>query len=319
MNIKNESIKSGRILIILIMIIIIINSSYAEQYGKMEMIEKSKACLECHDDKLESLAGSTHHININGEPGIGMAVGCIGCHKGWEKHLDEPSAETIVKLSNLSLSEQSEVCGNCHVGQHQTRMISTDPHGRAGVSCLSCHKIHDNDNKNLLQGDSENFCLGCHKTIGDEFNRRTRHPLESGNIKCVDCHALGDAEDPSLIVGIDWKCQNCHADISGPYIHEHPVVYSHLVNGGGCIECHEPHGSPNERLLKQSGNGICIQCHGIPPGHRTKHSGWGMKSDCVLCHTDIHGSNNNDKFLDPDLATKFVADCNQSGCHSLDN
>ena len=118
-----------------------------------------------------------------------------------------------------------------------------------------------------------------------------------------------------MATGLNWKCQGCHSDVAGPYLYEHPVTYQHLVEGVGCTECHSPHGSPNDRLLTQPGNGVCLQCHGTPPGHRTRHSGLGTKLACVDCHSDIHGSYDNNKFLDPMLGTKLFPNCYQSGCH----
>lgn len=306
-------------LVVSLSIILLRITSFAEFYSNQELIEKSAACLSCHDDMAASLVGTAHRIGDQNQSKHGIAVGCIGCHKGWEKHLEEPSAETISLLPSLSSLDQAEICGKCHLDPHQSGMVSTDPHIRAGVACLSCHMIHGNPNRRLLKDNDENFCIACHKPIADEFKRRSVHPLESGNISCLDCHPIAGMKDPSMARGINWTCQNCHSEKSGPFIHEHPVNENYLVNGGGCVECHEPHGSPNDGLLKQPGNGVCIQCHAIPPGHRSQHGGFGAKADCVLCHTDIHGSNENKKFLDPNLTSKFVADCYQAGCHTPEN
>lgn len=171
----------------------------------------------------------------------------------------------------------------------------------------------------LVADDRENYCLACHTAVGMEFKRRSVHPLESGNVRCTDCHNLAGIEDPMLAVGLNWRCQECHAERSGPFLYEHPVVNNHLIEGGGCVECHQPHGSPNDRLLNQPNNGVCMQCHAVPAGHRTEHSGLGTKLACVECHNQIHGSYDNRLFLDPELGTKLFPDCYQSGCHNLGN
>jgi DmsE family decaheme c-type cytochrome len=297
----------------------LLSASSAEHYDPAVLLEKSSVCLDCHDDMEVSLAETPHRISAKGKPIPPLAVGCIGCHDGWEDHIEDPSAETIVALSDYSLSEQAGVCGRCHISPHQTAMISTDPHGRAGISCLSCHQIHNNLNEMLVKGDGPDYCLSCHAAVGTEFKLRSAHPLESGNIRCTDCHNLGYIKDHRLAVGYDCSCQRCHSDFSGPYLYEHPVVYNHLVEGGGCVECHKPHGSPNDRLLNQPGNGVCFQCHGIPPGHRTQHDGLGVKLGCVDCHTAVHGSYENRLLLDPDLGMKLFPDCYQSGCHIFNN
>ncbi len=317
---KKTIFKTTRYVLIAILLIPLFSMApLAKSYSNREMIEKSAACLDCHEDKVASLEGTAHRMGDKDRIKSVMVAGCIGCHAGWEKHLEEPSKETISILPSLSALDQAKVCGECHLGQHQSGMVSTDPHLRAGIACLTCHSIHANSNPKLLKEAGANFCITCHPTVADEFKRRSMHPLESGNVTCVDCHAMADMKDPTLARGIDWTCQNCHSELSGPFIHEHPVNESYLVNGGGCSECHEPHGSQNERLLRQPVNGVCVQCHAIPPRHRSEHSGLGAKADCVLCHTGIHGSNTSRKFLDPDLRLKFVADCYQAGCHNPDN
>jgi DmsE family decaheme c-type cytochrome len=273
----------------------------------------NETCLECHQDMADNLVGTKHALSQNGAKGV--TVSCIGCHGSWEAHLDDPEANHPTIASKLGFVEQADVCASCHQGEHQTTMVSTDPHGRAGLDCATCHSIHGNMNAGLVKDDSENYCLGCHQTVGAQFAARSAHPLHDGNVMCRDCHPMNDRKDMQLVKGFDWTCQTCHPDVAGPYVYEHPVNYSHLVNGGGCIECHSPHGSPNERLLNQPKNGVCQQCHGIPAGHRVAHSGMAVKIDCVNCHTQFHGSNDDRLFLDPMLTTTFYANCYASGCH----
>lgn len=271
------------------------------------------ACLECHQDQADNLAGSKHALTATAAKG--MAVTCVGCHGNSEKHLEDPEANKPTVPSKLSFAAQANVCASCHQGEHQTTMVTTDPHGRAGLDCASCHRVHENENEFLVKDDSENYCAGCHTTVMAQFSARSAHPIHEGAVKCLDCHSMGDRKDMMLATGFDFACQSCHSDYAGPHVFEHPVMSSHLVDGGGCIECHSPHGSPNEKLLNQPENGVCQQCHGIPAGHRTAHSGMATRIDCVNCHTEFHGSNDNRLFLDPMLTTTFYANCYASGCH----
>ncbi|MEW5924893.1 MAG: cytochrome c3 family protein [Candidatus Zixiibacteriota bacterium] len=289
--------------------------SAKEEIDRDVLIKESATCLDCHD-MAASLASSAHRLSDAKAP-MPVAVGCIGCHDGWKVHIEDPSRDNITNPRSLSNFDQAGVCGRCHLNPHQSSMYSSDPHSRTDVGCLSCHKVHDNHNRFLVKDDGDNYCGSCHTSVLSEFKRRSVHPLESGNIGCTDCHYSGDNQDRLFAAGVDWSCQKCHTDQAGPYIHEHPVVYEHLVEGNGCTQCHEPHGSANDRLLKQAGDGICTQCHGVPPLHRTQHSGLGSKMACVDCHSMIHGSNENDKFLDPDLGVKLFPDCYQSGCHDI--
>ncbi|SYZ73035.1 putative Decaheme c-type cytochrome, DmsE family [Candidatus Zixiibacteriota bacterium] len=310
--------KAIMVMIFSLLLVPIVSAQY---YSNQDLVKKSADCLTCHDDKGASLKGTPHQMMSDISPKSSIGVGCIGCHDGWEKHLDNPSAETITNIGALTPDKQAELCRRCHVAVHQAGMASADPHLRAGLGCFDCHSIHGNHNPGLVKDGDENFCATCHANVAREFKQRSAHPLNSGNIRCTDCHKMSDLKDPSLAVGMDWPCQNCHGDKAGPFIYEHPVVYKHAVNGGGCTECHNPHGSPNDRLLAQPDNGTCLQCHGIPPLHRTMHSGLGSRFACVFCHSDIHGSNTNKDFLDPDLGVKLFPNCFQAGCHAteLDN
>jgi DmsE family decaheme c-type cytochrome len=280
-------------------------------------IDNSAVCLECHDGYEKSLAGSVHALTMTSGSDNSMAVTCIDCHDGWEEHLDDASAETIEQGAEVKASALAVICARCHVTSHQTSIMSTDPHAAAGLSCADCHRVHNNPAPALTLDDRENYCTACHSNVVAEFKRRSSHPLESGNVRCVDCHTLGTLGDPLTTIGIDWRCQQCHSEVSGPFRYEHPVANAHLVEGSGCVACHQPHGSANDRLLNQPGNGTCGQCHSIPAGHRTMHAGLGSQMPCVDCHTGIHGSNDNGKLLDPLLGARLFPDCYQSGCHSV--
>ncbi len=296
------------------------SASFSENiYNKEELIDNTSTCLACHDDMEQTLSASPHRLYSESDLPSTHVSGCIGCHDDWQEHIENPSADNIGRADKAAYTKQAEICGRCHLSPHQTAMATTDPHGRAQIGCLSCHKIHDNPNKALVIDGRDNYCLSCHTAVESEFRRRSAHPLESGNIRCVDCHNLGSLEDPMLAVGMDFRCQECHAENSGPFLYEHKIVYSYSTEGGSCLECHQPHGSPNDRLLNQPGDGICKQCHMTPVKHITQHSGLGTKLACVECHSQIHGSYDNNLFLDPNLGTKLFPDCNQSGCHSFAN
>ncbi|RKX17166.1 MAG: hypothetical protein DRP51_11325 [Candidatus Zixiibacteriota bacterium] len=288
----------------------------SEYINQKEIIENSADCLDCHEEMVNSLSGSAHQIFDN-NTGTVIRVGCVGCHDGWAEHLEDPNKENISQPKSYSQPEQAKICGRCHQSAHQISMLNSDPHGQAGVACVTCHSIHDNSNEFLLSAEKQQFCVSCHSGIAAEFKQRSAHPYESENIYCTDCHLMGETEKRILTGGLDWTCQNCHSDYAGPFLHEHPVTSAFYTDGGGCVECHQPHGSNNERLLNQPGQGVCLQCHGMPPAHLTAHSGLGSRQPCMDCHTQIHGSFDNSKFLDPNFGAVLGGDCFQSGCHIL--
>ncbi len=294
---------------LLVLLIQVIPSHAETQEDKVD----PAVCMDCHDDMAQSLKGTVHDLKVEGKSSPG--VSCISCHSGWEAHLEDPNTENINSGKELVLQDQALICAGCHSTPHQESMLNRNPHGIAGVACLDCHSIHTETAEGGEHAGLTPQCLSCHQTVEMEFKRRTSHPLESGNIQCVDCHSMGDTKDHMFAVGLDWTCQGCHSEVSGPFLFEHAAANEHFVEGGGCVECHSPHGSPHERLLNQPGAGLCLQCHGTPPTHKIAHDGIATQFVCVDCHSDIHGSNDNRKLLDPMLGSKMSRDCFQ--CHVL--
>ena len=85
-------------------------------------------------------------------------------------------------------------------------------------------------------------------------------------------------------------CFSCHQNIRGPKVFEHaPVVED-------CTYCHNPHGSPNRRLLQLAQPMQCLQCHSLSPMHGGSTNLRGAQlRNCTNCHSAIHGSHSDPK------------------------
>jgi len=140
---------------------------------------------------------------------------------------------------------------------------------------------------------------------------------------CQDCH--GNASDPvhSTRLGrdldiIDWgsgAMSNQHGQNSdngvgagGRYLNA-PYPRNAMMSASpdyvlSCLDCHEPHGSPNEFLLRQEVNGVQVNVvHGGPI------SGGNWCDFCSACHEQPHGGPN---------CGGMTLDCS-AGCHSHRN
>jgi DmsE family decaheme c-type cytochrome len=97
----------------------------------------------------------------------------------------------------------------------------------------------------------------------------------------------------------DEVCYKCHTEKQGPF------VYQHEAKIEGCVICHSPHGSGNQRMLNQTQvNLLCLSCHSQaatvgPPGTPTFHDQSTKYQSCTLCHVAIHGSNTSSVFFTP--------------------
>ena len=272
-------------------------------------------CLSCHEGLDTTLAGTAHALR----PAVrGVDLQCAGCHSGAAAHAADPTSQNIGNPAMQDAGAVITLCQTCHIAHPEPGNVGFDPHLSQTGSCVSCHQIHQGQQQ-LLADDKAEWCGRCHVAVTAAFHRRSNHPLGDGAVTCLSCHSLTDDSFPQAGHGASANCYTCHPEQSGPYLYEHPVTLSYAVEGGACTECHLPHGSPNERLLTQAASTLCLQCHGVPPAHRTKHSGLGTKLACVECHSEIHGSNANAKFLDPDLGVKLFPDCFQSGCHIVND
>jgi DmsE family decaheme c-type cytochrome len=270
-------------------------------------------CLGCHEDVDATLARSPHRLasELNNPK---AEITCVSCHSGAATHVEDPSAENIGNPAKQSAQAVSMTCQTCHVAHLELDNIGFDPHLDLGVNCTDCHSVHS-DHPGLLVDEQLDFCGECHIALASEFGRRSTHPVNEGQITCLSCHSFTADLQPNFGAGTAENCVSCHPLVGGPFPYQHDAASSYYPGGEGCTSCHNPHGSPNDRLLTQTGDGLCAQCHGVPPLHQTFHGGVGTQFDCIECHVDVHGSDHNRGLLDADLGTKIGGQPATCFCH----
>lgn len=80
-----------------------------------------------------------------------------------------------------------------------------------------------------------------------------------------------------------------------------PRVFQHEAMREGCVTCHNPHGSINDKLLTERDNNLCLKCHGqiAAPGliemGSQLHNTFLGRGTCwsAGCHPAVHGSDIN--------------------------
>lgn len=153
------------------------------------------------------------------------------------------------------------------------------------MDCTSCHNVHDGKPADaLLTKATSETCRACHAEVFAKFQLNERHRLEEGILECTSCHNPHKPESRMNLAGFKQaECLKCHTDKQGPFVYEHGSVEVE-----GCVACHEPHGTVNRHQLKLPSVGmLCYSCHAVVP-HNNYTS---VDSDCIQCHTYIHGSN----------------------------
>lgn len=214
---------------------------------------------ECKDCHIEenNLFLKSAHFNIN----------CENCHINYKKHIEEPM------LSNAPYVKEN-ICFTCHKTYDGLKV-----HKKNSINCLTCHTLN---HSTKISKKEEINCVKCHTNEMQAKNLTYRH-----NLECKECHNphLQKKFTPSF-------CTECHIDKKGPF------VYEHLPRRAGkCTLCHQPHSSPNPRMLKNPNVSLlCLECHlDISSFHNPSQP---VYQNCILCHGEIHGSNKNKNFID---------------------
>jgi DmsE family decaheme c-type cytochrome len=206
----------------------------------------------------------------------------------------------------------ADTCLTCHVeggdfpvyaifkSKHGNRADKRTPFAPGHLQCEACHgpgaKHAGSGDKNAIntfQADSfltprerNKFCLACHQGNARIAWQGSKH--ESNNLACTDCHKIHAERDPVLATATQPDvCYKCHKqqrmDFSKPSAH--PVRFGKMA----CSDCHSPHGSDNDALLKKpTVNQLCYTCHAEKRGpFLWEHAP--VAEDCTLCHSP-HGT-----------------------------
>lgn len=270
----------------------------------------SDTCKGCHE-KYFSDKGNVHLRIKDFETG-GMKTGCESCHGPGSLH-SEGQVEKIISYKNKDLDVVS-ICMGCHQTM-KTMSFEGTAHAKDGIVCNECHKVHENKNAKLLKTDETALCTKCHLDIKTKLYNPSHHPIKEAKMSCSSCHNVHNANDGMLNTdeGSKELCLSCHTKYQGPFVFEHaPVVED-------CMNCHNPHGTIANKLLKQNEPFVCLQCHEAHfhalrvsskdpltyMGVRNPYNNYSVviKGDpqqrgfqkafltkCTQCHTTVHGS-----------------------------
>lgn len=269
-------------------------------------------CLFCHSEQAGPTPGDPHSTGLEGAPFATTGGSCVSCHRDGAAHVEAGGGfGSILAFGDGDAPRAgAEACLACHVAEHP-RFFASE-HARAGISCTNCHRMHQEtyDPGSLLDlvdilatadpargPDAASIsCIRCHGDVGAKFEMNERHRLDAGSMSCVSCHDAHDSFAAARLGGPGGaeSCLQCHTNLGGPFIFEHPASRVE-----GCTACHDPHGSPNRHLLSFHEQGqLCYSCHVQMPGfHLGSPVRFGADANCTNCHSAIHGSNLDRTFL----------------------
>jgi DmsE family decaheme c-type cytochrome len=206
----------------------------------------------------------------------------------------------------------SKACAKCHsplIAQFQKTLmgkIGMSPKGKGKFECENCHGPG-----------SEHVRLGGGRGVGGilSFETDDPRPVEERNAVCLNCHQRGERTywAGSVHESRGLACTNCHTIMKAvSRTHQLKTVKvkdtcfqchklqraqiqysSHMPireNKITCTNCHNPHGSTTEKLIRQATvNDNCYTCHAEKRGpFLYEHQP--VRENCLNCHTP-HGSN----------------------------
>ncbi|UCD64818.1 MAG: hypothetical protein JSW34_05125 [Candidatus Zixiibacteriota bacterium] len=304
------SIRVGALALSLCLVFIL--ASHSEPFAQPSSFE-DEDCLACHEAYDSGLTPTVHRLASTIDKPV-TTVTCVSCHPGADSHFDDPAPGTIGNPLVMEPADVADLCTACHESHPEAQTAGFDPHINLELSCTSCHTVHGT-NETLLIDRSGGFCGTCHVAAVNDFRKRSSHPLVEGSVGCLDCHGFTLDSEPDYGHGTNAPCFGCHPQQGGPFLFEHEATASFTPEGDGCVACHAPHGSPNDRLLTQPDDRLCLQCHAAPPGHLTAHGGALTSYACMDCHSETHGSYDNLFLLDPQLGDKLASGPDGCFCH----
>src|ERR1022692_3770799 len=101
-------------------------------------------CETCHAEVAKKFSTSPHSKLALQHSGAGTT--CESCHGPGKAHVESGGDKAkIFSPSSATAKEVDETCLGCHQGKHAN--FERSAHGEGKVSCVSCHSVHDSEDK----------------------------------------------------------------------------------------------------------------------------------------------------------------------------
>jgi DmsE family decaheme c-type cytochrome len=203
---------------------------------------------------------------------------CLTCHASQTAEFQK------TLMGRIGMTQKGKfACENCH-GPGSAHVKAGGGRGVGGII-----SFRPNDLSRTAE-ENNGVCLACHER-GDRTNWHGSTHEERG-LMCTNCHTIMKVVSRKNQLKTTWEpdtCFQCHKDRRAQMFRS-----SHMPLREGkvvCTDCHNPHGSFTESLLKKDSiNDTCYTCHAEKRGpFLFEHMP--VRENCDNCH-DPHGSIN---------------------------
>jgi len=206
-------------------------------------------------------------------------------------------------MGRIGMTQKGKLdCENCH-GPGSAHVKAGGGRGVGGII-----SFRPNDRSRTAE-ENNAICLTCH-----ERGERTNWPGSTHQVRglmCTNCHTIMKQVTRKFQLSTPFEpdtCFQCHKDRRAQMFRS-----SHMPMREGkivCSDCHNPHGSFTEALLKKDSiNDTCYTCHAEKRGpFLFEHLP--VRENCDNCH-DPHGSVN--QFSLKMSRPRLCFECHQAG------
>lgn len=281
---------------------------------------KATICFACHDEKR--FTGTSVHSAVKQGK-------CTGCH---EPHLSP--------RDKLVRNEGPALCVTCHAAI-KAKIESAGAHPPAREDCTTCHDPHQSNQGFQLHEAVPSLCITCHDASDKALVAR-HLGADMTRIDCVSCHdPHGSAEKPLITTGSihmpfrERSCKSCHTGGAKEIVSagtkdlclachgeirtliSEAKVSHPAMEMAECTECHAPHASKQDHLIKFAGGAECTSCHSdkSPDKDEVQHGAIGLFG-CRGCH-EPHGGNRA-RLLRADSPTALCLGCHDTSTRKRD-
>ena len=236
---------------------------------------KFDSCSNCHKDVHQGKFGNR----------------CESCHQTTSFNQISNKNKFDHSKTNFPLlgRHKNVKCENCH----KSKLTDKVQHER----CLDCHE--DFHKGQLTKNNKVLDCSECHTvkefspslfSIDDHDKLNFKLMGSHLAIPCKSCHIKNDKWN----FNVENKlCTNCHENI-----HKEEISKKYLLDDN-CVSCHNVnswnevffnHSSTNFELQGRHKEINCKKCHFVEIEKQIVQKFRSLKSDCVVCHRDVHKS-----------------------------
>jgi hypothetical protein len=324
MSYKQVIMKKLFAIIITLLIIFLIGCVEKGPAPFVEIDPKGVDCEDCHGKQfidVTSIGGHSFHVD---NP---TSEACKDCHPNNTKEL-HTKIDSITLMKDGKLFQNSNACDDCHgTGRDRVKTFWNEPQGEwlndwGDIYCRNCH-----DGSSVVHGrkaphttlyfdttghgnlDSAGYSLNCElchdpngagHTDGIPGDSRMAFNNDTSAV-CLDCHDL-DTATGIFEITAEKRVTKHSTHVTNNYDYNHE-----------CVECHNPHGNLNIKMVRDSidgglgagyiqvsykvGNdldptispddGVCDVCHAVneAPHPNTTHPGHHNQLSPIVCTT----------------------------------